>query len=198
MKPKWTQHDMEMALQAVVNGMPKREAANTYNIPWGTFACKLTGRRKNDTSKHKTYLTPQEEADIAKFIKDSSELGFGLTKPELLLTVKNMLDVKERETKRPKRKVSRKVIEVEDSDTTSEDETQMVLDDTSDVDLSDEDFNLLLNDTFEIEKAIAETESRDTRSIAKSRESPQSQQNPSNDRSLWDTFSSVPTAKSSD
>lgn len=52
---------------------------------------KLSGRRKIEIVPH-TYLTPEEETEIVKYLQEMDRMGFGRTKDELFVTVKGMLD----------------------------------------------------------------------------------------------------------
>ncbi|GFN87639.1 tigger transposable element-derived protein 6-like protein [Plakobranchus ocellatus] len=95
--PKWTKEHLSAAIEEVKNGAPKRKTAEKYGIPWGTFCDKLSGRRKME-EQSKIVLSKEEEDEIVSFVKTTSALGFGKTKEELLLVVKNYLDQKGRKT----------------------------------------------------------------------------------------------------
>ncbi|GFO19616.1 LOW QUALITY PROTEIN: tigger transposable element-derived protein 6-like protein [Plakobranchus ocellatus] len=95
--PKWTKDQLALAIEEVKNGAAKRRTAEKYGIPWGTFSDKLSGRRQLQ-DKPKTVLSEEEEAEIVNFLKEMSVRGFGKTKNELLMVVKNYLDHKGRKT----------------------------------------------------------------------------------------------------
>lgn len=42
--------------------------------------------------KSKTVLTPAEEEHLVKWVTDMAKIGYGRTKPELLHTVKQIMD----------------------------------------------------------------------------------------------------------
>ena len=95
--PKWTKEHLSAAIDEVKNGAQKRKTAEKYGILWGTFSDKLLGRRKME-EQPRTVLSKEEEDEIVTFVKMTSARGFGKTKEELLLVVKNYLDQKQRET----------------------------------------------------------------------------------------------------
>ena len=96
--PQWTTADLRAALADVEAGVPKSHAAKKYNIPWGTFCDKISGRRSL-LAVPRTYLSNGDEEEIATYILKSAERGFGRTKEELLIAVKHMLDFRKRTTK---------------------------------------------------------------------------------------------------
>ena len=98
-KPKWTQQQLEDALEAVNNGMVKRKAAEQFGIPWSTFCDKLSGRRKIDGNAPLTYLTPEEEEELVNYLKSSSDRGFGRTRTQLFTIVQDMLNARGRKTR---------------------------------------------------------------------------------------------------
>lgn len=97
-RPNWTNEQLAQALEEVKSGAPKRKTAEKYGIPWGTLSDKLSGRRKMEVHV-KTILSETEEQELVNYLKEMSIRGFGKTKDEFLLVVKNFLDQNERETK---------------------------------------------------------------------------------------------------
>lgn len=95
--PTWTLETLVAAIDAVANGMGKRQAAIRFGIPYGTLQDKLSGRRKI-VAEEATVLRKSEEEEIVVWIKNMSNMGFGRTKDELLKVVKNMLDFRGRTT----------------------------------------------------------------------------------------------------
>lgn len=105
--PSWSQESLMKAMQEVEQGLGKRKAAQKYGIPWSTFSDKLSGRRQIEYVPQ-TYLTTQEETEIVTYLHEMARRGFGRTKEELFVTVKNMLDYRKRVTKWPENKPSEK------------------------------------------------------------------------------------------
>ena len=62
---KYSEKQMEDALNAIANGMSKREAARNFNVPRTTLLEKFTGRSPLERKiGHPTVLTSKEETEV--------------------------------------------------------------------------------------------------------------------------------------
>ena len=92
---------MAMAIQMVKSGqMSKKLAAKSYGVPKTTLLDKLAGRVPEEPTRvgRKTVLTPAEELTLVGFINIMSEIGYPLTKNELLNEVQYVLNIDGRDT----------------------------------------------------------------------------------------------------
>ena len=92
---------MAMAIQMVKSGqMSKKLAAKSYGVPKTTLLDKLAGRVPEEPTRvgRKTVLTPAEELTLVGFINIMSEIGYPLTRNELLNEVQYILNIDGRNT----------------------------------------------------------------------------------------------------
>jgi len=77
---------MESAMELVQTGRyGTNEAARMYGIPPTTLKDRISGKVKHGTKSGPVkYLSSDEEAELADFLKQSSELGYGKTRKDVL------------------------------------------------------------------------------------------------------------------
>ena len=85
---------MTKAMAAIRSGMPTLTASRTFGIPRTTLIDRKLHRIKEDvtTSGPKPYLTAAEENHIKTWIVSMGRIGFPLTKLQIKLAVKKILD----------------------------------------------------------------------------------------------------------
>jgi len=67
------------------------EAAGMYGIPPTTLKDRISGKVKHWTKSGPVkYLSSDEEVELAEFLKQSSELGYGKTKKDALNIAKQV------------------------------------------------------------------------------------------------------------
>lgn len=95
---KWTQEDMEKAVQAVKDGIPLRKVAIQFNVPRSTLLLKAKGwkgrRSTLDTTRvggRPNAIPLIEEEKLAKYLKIMGKWGFGLTKIAVLNIVQEFV-----------------------------------------------------------------------------------------------------------
>ncbi|KXJ15434.1 Jerky protein [Exaiptasia diaphana] len=77
----WRNEDMEAAMSAVEGGMSRRAAAQHYNIPRTTLLDRLSGRVQHGyRSGPDTFLTSDQEQQLAAYLVDMSKQGYGKSK----------------------------------------------------------------------------------------------------------------------
>ncbi|XP_068081988.1 uncharacterized protein [Anabrus simplex] len=94
----YTEDNLKSAIEAVRNGMLKKEASRAFEIPRSTLIRKLSGE-----SQEKRKMGPDPvlgvelESRIKKWMLDLAKQGFPLTWHMVFMTVKKFLDDKEKE-----------------------------------------------------------------------------------------------------
>ena len=87
---------MSLAIEMVRNGaMSKRKAAATYGVPKSTLLDKLAGRSPEErvSPGPQTVLTAAEENVVSEYCILMASIGYPLSRKELLLEVKKILDI---------------------------------------------------------------------------------------------------------
>ena len=89
----WSEENMSIAISAVVqDSITVRKAAELYNVPKSTLGDRITGRvLPGSTSGPATYLTAQEEKELATFLCRSAAIGYGRTRSEVMAIVERIL-----------------------------------------------------------------------------------------------------------
>ena len=89
----WSEENMSKAISAVVRDeIAVRKAAELYNVPKSTLGDRITGRvLPGSTSGPATYLTAQEEKELATFLCRSAAIGYGRTRSEVMAIVERIL-----------------------------------------------------------------------------------------------------------
>ena len=100
--PKYREYNSEnvrAAVAAVEGGMSFRKAAKMYGIPKTTIHDRVAGRIALTTTRSgpPTILTPAEEDQLVNHIIKCGKVGYPLSKTDVKLVVKHILD----EDKRP-------------------------------------------------------------------------------------------------
>ena len=85
-RKQWTNEQMKNAMEAVeTTTCGVNEAARVYGVPATTLKERVSGRVKHGTkSGASKYLNDDEEKELADFLKESSEVGFGKTRRDIL------------------------------------------------------------------------------------------------------------------
>ena len=93
---KYSPTKMAAAIEMVKGGvMSKRQASTTYGVPRTTNLDKIAGRVPVERTAPgtKPVLTNAEETLLADYLKLMASIGYPLSREELLLEVKKILDV---------------------------------------------------------------------------------------------------------
>ena len=86
-RKQWSKESMAAALKGIEDGMGIREASRLYNLPYETLR-----RRANYTvsvdcrSGPPTVLTEDEESQLASYLVKMADMGFGLSRDDVMLT----------------------------------------------------------------------------------------------------------------
>ena len=79
---------MSAAVMSVGEGKGLREASRLYNVPVETLRRRVTGKVEVDCrSGPPTVLTPDEEEEIAHYLIEMADMGYGLTKDAVMCLV---------------------------------------------------------------------------------------------------------------
>ena len=90
---------MLKAIEAVRSGAMGPMAARTYSVPASTLKDRLSGRVKHGTNPSPVpYLTSDEEDELATFLIQVLEIGWGKTKREVIMIVCQAVEKKGRNT----------------------------------------------------------------------------------------------------
>ena len=82
---------MEAALKAVKDGMGVNKAAELHGVPKSTLKDRVSGRVAHGSKPGpKTYLTSQEETQLANYLLDVSEAGYGKTRKQVKAMVEGI------------------------------------------------------------------------------------------------------------
>ena len=80
----WSNESMILAVKNVEDGL---EAARQYNVPVETLRRRVTGAVSTDCRPGPpTVLTSEEETRLAQFLIEMSDMGFGLTREDVMRT----------------------------------------------------------------------------------------------------------------
>ena len=97
---QYTQEQVNDALVAIRGRtMGLREASRAFSVPIQTLGDRTAGRVADDaTSEPNPVLTTAEEDTLCKYIHMMCEIGYPITKMELLQEVKRLMDADGRQT----------------------------------------------------------------------------------------------------
>ena len=97
----WSPESMTNAMEAVRSGeLRVNRAAAVFEVPCSTLKDRLSGRVKHGTNPGPApYLTREEEAELASFLIESSSMGYGKTRREVIDIVKRTVAKKGRDIK---------------------------------------------------------------------------------------------------
>ena len=92
----WKDENMVKAMEEVAKcKMSIREAATRYNIPKSTLGDRITGRVQHGAlSGPKSYLSSQEESELATFLTRCAAIGYPKTRHEVISLVQEIVDSK--------------------------------------------------------------------------------------------------------
>lgn len=88
---KYTEEDIKKAIEAVLNGMPKKTAATKYGVPRPTLQFRLSSQFIKTKPGPTTVLTDEEEKTLVQWIIYCSKRGFPRRKEDVLLSVEQFL-----------------------------------------------------------------------------------------------------------
>ena len=93
-RQKYSTEALHNALRAIrYNGMKHGKAAKIYGIPKSTILDKIKGRVHDDAKMGApSIMTMSEEKKLCDFIDESSRMGFRLTRQDLNIWVKEIMD----------------------------------------------------------------------------------------------------------
>ena len=82
---QWTDEQMNEALKAVSEGLGINQAARDHNVPRTTLRDRVSGRVKHGTKPcPSSYLNATEESELANFVKQCAQVGYGKTRKEVM------------------------------------------------------------------------------------------------------------------
>ena len=90
-RKQWSNESMEAALQAVKDGLGVNKAAELHGIPKTTLKDRVSGRvAQGSKSGPKSYLTDQEEKQLADYLIEVAEAGYGKTRKQVKAMVEGI------------------------------------------------------------------------------------------------------------
>ena len=88
MADRYTKDQLHAAVAAHENGMSLRKASELYGVPRSTISDKKTGKRPLDATKGPECILGEEtEKRLADWVLQMCRIGYGQTKPDLMLKV---------------------------------------------------------------------------------------------------------------
>ena len=98
---QWSTESMVKAMEAVRSErMRNNKAASVFEVPPTTLKDRLSGRVKHGVNPGPIpYLSKVEEAELTSFLIQSSGIGYGKTKREVINVVKQTLEKKRMRSK---------------------------------------------------------------------------------------------------
>ncbi|KAL0852107.1 hypothetical protein ABMA28_000347 [Loxostege sticticalis] len=88
----YSEKNLEDAVQAVRDGMPKKTGAVKFNVPRATIQFRLSDKYIKNRPGPSTVLTQEEETVLVDWIITSSRKGFPRRREDLVKSVKDFLD----------------------------------------------------------------------------------------------------------
>ena len=83
----WTKESMIAAVKCVEDGMGVREASRLYNLPYETLRRRTTHVVSLEcTPGPSTVLTHDEEEQLVSYLIKMSDMGFGLSRDDVMIT----------------------------------------------------------------------------------------------------------------
>lgn len=89
---RYSESDIQKAVEAVRNGMPKKAASKTFNVPRSTIQFRLSDKFVKSRPGPNTVLTEEEEDILVKWIKENTRKGFPRRWDDLRASVKEYLE----------------------------------------------------------------------------------------------------------
>ena len=95
-RKQWSNRQIEEAMKAVQKGdIGINQAAREYGIPRTTLKDWVSGRVKHGTkSGPQPYLSVDEETELAKFVKQWAEVGYGKTRKDVIHIAQSLANEK--------------------------------------------------------------------------------------------------------
>ena len=91
----WDTVSMQKAVKAVEEGMPLRQAAEIFFVPKSSLHDRVTGKVDfGARSGPRTYLSYEEEEEIASFLIQTAKIGYPHTKKQVLALVQKIVESK--------------------------------------------------------------------------------------------------------
>ncbi len=98
-KRKYSDSDVHRALEEIQNGASISESARKFRIPRSTLSEKHSGKLPTEYRMGPpTILSPEEEALLVKWIFHVGDVGFPISKDQLLDSVQLLLNKSKRKT----------------------------------------------------------------------------------------------------
>lgn len=97
-KKKYSEEDLQLAINAFKNGMSKKEASKLYHIPRATIQFRLSNKFTKITHGPAPILSQPEEKTLIEWITESHKKGFPRRKEDIQVSVKAFLDENGRKT----------------------------------------------------------------------------------------------------
>ena len=92
---KTSNPEMQEAMEAIERGASFRSAVKIYGVARSTLHDQVSGKTSGDSRGPKPYLTMLEEEELASFLIQCADIGYGHTLEQALTLVQNILDSKE-------------------------------------------------------------------------------------------------------
>lgn len=85
-RASWTVENMNRAVNAVKNGLGIRQAAKTYDIPYGTLQDRLRGKIPTNRKRlgRASILNAEQEKELADYVLKMSKLFYGLSRQQIM------------------------------------------------------------------------------------------------------------------
>ena len=94
-RTNWSDSDMGLAVDAVLNGMSIRQASEQFSIPRSTLGDKVSGRTQlRAHSGPKRILDDEQEEVLANFLIGCSSIGYAKSRAEVLTIVNQICQFK--------------------------------------------------------------------------------------------------------
>lgn len=87
------------AVEAVKSGITIYAASKEFYIPWSTLTGHLTKRNNGKENKYNLVLTSSEEERVVKWIIELGEMGFPITKNQLIHSIASLVKDLKRKNK---------------------------------------------------------------------------------------------------
>ena len=93
-RQQWSKESMVAALQDVKDGMGVREASRLYNLPYETLRRRVAEKVDLECRPGPpTVLTKQEETELASYCVKMSDMGFGLSRTDVMVVAFKIVEV---------------------------------------------------------------------------------------------------------
>ena len=94
-RKQWSDEQMLAAIEAVEKGCGPNQAAKEHGVPKSTLKDRISGRVVHGTNPGpRPYLNKQEEADLADYLVQSAQVGYGKTRRQVKCLVEKVAEEK--------------------------------------------------------------------------------------------------------